>query len=209
MYERALAKFAKVRQGQKDIKTFVLCYLMENLIVDSLCSSFCNGIISKNVEREEMKEYRTAFKKIENEIQYSTEYCGKFLEQINALYEKDSQKSISRESTIENNLISKEFAAYFFKSLSTALLGSINSKKIFGLEDIEDKVPLIETCMELRRMFMINSILMIAVNYLLNRMKAIIDSDGHNVAELNNEDFLVVIYEVNEHRECVMKRKTY
>lgn len=210
LYRTAILEAANSKREQKNIENFTLYSLIEASIVDSLCVNLFNRLLNGTINREEIKEHRTSLKEVEDEIQNNNDRCNKFIEQANNLYERCSQKQMSRGTfdSASEGLKPIEFAAFFFKSLSTQLLGSMNPNKWTVPETLKEKMPLLESCVELRKLFMIGSILVIATFYLQTRMKSLNCLNECDIELPSNEGpFAVILY--NSHRLHIMTIKLY
>ena len=195
LYESVIQAASKIRD-KNDFNTYIFSYLISTSIVDSLMIKLVNGRLKNTVTKEELKEYRTMIKQVEEEIQYDNEYCSNFLEKLNTLYEEELQKYSSKERLEE--LLPIEYAARFFKSLSTTLLSFFNTTKLSEGEIPADEILFIESCVELRKLFIANSILMIGSNYLQSKVNSI-----------DNKYILGRIDEYNEKIEDSIKEESH
>ena len=161
LYRISMMQAMRLREEHKN---FTLSFLIQSIIVSSLCGKVFEGVLNKTINN--VKEYKDNLKEINNEIQFNNEHCRKFMEQLNALYERYNQVDS------KDAVLSIEFAAYFFRSLSTFLLKKLNTNKKLALEEYNERIPLLESCVQLKNTFMMSSIMMVAINYLEARVKA-------------------------------------
>eukprot|EP00826_Nyctotherus_ovalis_P046558 TRINITY_DN5275_c0_g3_i2.p1 TRINITY_DN5275_c0_g3~~TRINITY_DN5275_c0_g3_i2.p1 ORF type:complete len:296 (-),score=63.62 TRINITY_DN5275_c0_g3_i2:109-996(-) len=199
LYKAAMVDAARFREEQKDYELFTLSYLIESSIANSLCGRLFDGALNESMEKEEIKEYKDVLKAIKDEIQFNTDFSNKFMEQINALYERHSHPSNPRETP--TSLYSIEFAAYFFKSLSTLFADELNAHGKLGLEGSNERAPLLEGCVELRRVFVMSCVMMVAVRYLQVQIKNHCnDSTDCSIAPSRYED-LHAVRPLVQHRQ--------
>lgn len=203
LYRVAMTNAKRFREEQKEFEVFNLSYLIQSTIVDSLCGRIFNGALNDTMEKKEIKEYEDNLKAIKNEIQLNNEYCSKFIEQLSVQYEKLNAKG---------SVLSIEFAAFFFKSLTTLLVNELDASGKVGSEELNEKIPLLESCVELRRTFVVSCIMMIAIRYLQTRTKTYCnDSTDCSIAPPRYEDLHAVRLlkyqnaNYNDNKELLMK----
>jgi len=160
LYRDAMKEVTKIREEHP-----ILSYVIETTIASSLCEQLFNKVLNKQIHKEEIKNYKENLVDIQKKVQWNNKYCNTFIENINTLYERYGQQSMSKEAA--SSFLSIEFTAYFFKSLSMILANELNKSRKLGLEN-ED---LLEICVELRKSFVLSCLLMLAINYLQAKLK--------------------------------------
>lgn len=206
LYKAAMADAARFREVQKDYELFTLSYLIESSVANSLCGRLFDAALNESMEKEEIKKYKGVLKAIKDEVQFNAEFCNKFMEQLNVLYERHSHSSNPREAP--GTLHSIEFAAYFFKSLSTLFADELSTRGKLGLEGMNERAPLLEGCVELRRVFVMSCVMVVAVHHLQVLVKNhYTDSTDCSIAPSRYED-LHAVKSLAQHRQTPAAAKS-
>jgi len=178
------------------METLAFCFEMESVIVESLCNRIFQIGLCDHLEKEETKEMLITLKEVQAATKFSQTYCDKFVDELNRLYETYFLRHTTNHklNTSSDLLLPLEFSSFFFKSLTTHLLNTICEPKWSVIKIIETNKILLESAVNHKRLFMISSILNLAVHYLRLRIRIV-----KSLPDDKNEKFDVIPLSIEEY----------
>ncbi len=174
LYRAALQQAISLRPVVSDLETLAFCYEVQSTIVESLCNCVVRLALAEPENRAAVKEGLLLLKDVRADIQASQEYCDKFAEEVNTMYEAYfSSAQNQKEKPAPGQLLPLEFASFFFKSLSAMLLRAFKPVNWSAVAIEAGRRPPVEMCVEHLRLFTISAMLMLAVFYLRLRIRKV------------------------------------